>query len=236
MVGDGEEPRALGGGRLRAVLLDALGTIVELEPPAELLADALGVEPGERLRKAVREEMSYYRAHATGAGDAASLQALRRRCAAIVSERSGHRVSVEQLMASIRFRAYDDAVPALRELRARGLRLVCVSNWDCGLGEVLARVGLDELLDGAVSSAELGVAKPDPAPFHRGLELAGCAANEAMHVGDRADEDVAGANAAGIRALLIDRTGGGDGIGSLGELPGLIDAWARPGDGQAAPT
>ena len=45
-----------------------------------------------------------------------------------------------------------------------GLRLVVVSNWDVSLHEVLARTGLTPLLDGAVTSAEVGAAKPDPAP------------------------------------------------------------------------
>ena len=57
----------------------------------------------------------------------------------------------------------------------RGIRLVVVSNWDVSLHERLAETGLAPLLDGAVASAELGAAKPDPAIFARGLELAGAA-------------------------------------------------------------
>ncbi|MBA2240049.1 MAG: hypothetical protein H0W09_02205, partial [Solirubrobacterales bacterium] len=150
-----------------ALLLDALGTLVELEPPAEHMAAILGLRADRRLREAIGEEMRYYRSHAVEARDAASLLELRRRCAALVSAGIGREVGVEQLMAAIRFRAYDDAAPALEELRRLGLRLVCVSNWDFGLGEVLARTGLAGLLDGIVSSAEVGVAKPDPAPFRR---------------------------------------------------------------------
>ena len=113
-------------------------------------------------------------------------------------------------MSSIRFRAFEDAAPALAELRLVGLRLVCVSNWDVSLAEVLARCGLGGALDGVVTSAGVGVRKPDPAIFEAGLEIAGCSADEALHVGDTPAEDVAGARAAGIRALLIDRQGGGD--------------------------
>ncbi|MET0731261.1 MAG: HAD hydrolase-like protein, partial [Solirubrobacterales bacterium] len=57
----------------------------------------------------------------------------------------------------------------------------------------------------------------DPAIFAPALELAGCAPSEALHVGDRPEEDLAGAEAAGIRGLLIDRNGGG-GIASLAEI------------------
>jgi putative hydrolase of the HAD superfamily len=202
---------------MHAVLLDALGTLVELEPPWERLEG----EP-ERMRAAFRAEMAYYRDHSLEGRDEASLADLRGRCAALLSEGLGRDVGVPEMMDAIRFRAFDDAAPALGELRARGLRLVCVSNWDYSLPEVLGRVGLLRLLDGVVTSAGVGVAKPDPAIFEAGLELARCGASEALHVGDSSEEDIAGAASAGIRALLLDRSGGGD-IASLDEIPALAD-------------
>ena len=57
------------------------------------------------------------------------------------------------MMSAIRFRAFPDAAPALAELRGLGLKLVCVSNWDVSLPEVLERCGLDGALDGVVTSA-----------------------------------------------------------------------------------
>jgi putative hydrolase of the HAD superfamily len=201
----------------RCVLLDALGTLVELEPPWTHLAAELGAEPDERLVRAVRAEMAYYRDHSHEGRDAESLAELRHRCAGILSSELGREVSVQQMMAAIRFRAYDDAAAALDELRAGGLRLVCVSNWDVSLPDVLDRCGLGDLLDDVVTSAEVGARKPDPRIFEVALERAGCATNEAIHVGDTPEEDLAGASAAGIRALLIDRDGGGD-IGSLGAI------------------
>ena len=83
---------------------------------------------------------------------------------------------------------------------------------------MLERCGLGGLLDGAVSSAVAGARKPDPAIFAPALELAGCGPDEALHVGDTLEEDVAGARAAGIRPLLIDRTGVGGDISSLTEI------------------
>jgi putative hydrolase of the HAD superfamily len=117
----------------------------------------------------------------------------------------------------------------LRRARALGMRLVVVSNWDVSLHDVLAQLGLDALLDGVLTSAELGVAKPDPAIFERALALAGVEAAEALHVGDDVDADVAGARAAGIAALLVAREGavpppGVEAIRSLRELPGLDGA------------
>ncbi|HET8593305.1 MAG TPA: HAD-IA family hydrolase, partial [Solirubrobacterales bacterium] len=92
-----------------------------------------------------------------------------------------------------------------------------VSNWDVSLPRVLERCGIADLIDGTVTSAEIGARKPDPAIFRAALELAGASSAEALHVGDTAEEDLNGAAAAGIRALLIDRGGGGD-ISSLEEI------------------
>ena len=194
----------------RAVLLDALGTLVELDPPWPHLAEALDAEADDRLIRAVRAEMRYYREHSHEGRDAGSLAELRARCAEVLSRELGREVSVETMMAAIRFRAFDDAAPALAELRALGLKLVCVSNWDVSLPEVLARCGLEGALDGTVTSAEAGSRKPDPAIFQPALRLAGCSAAEALYVGDTPAEDVEGARAAGIPALLIDRGGGAD--------------------------
>jgi putative hydrolase of the HAD superfamily len=199
------------------VLLDALGTLVWLEPPWERIDPAAveGIDP-ERVRAGFLAEIAYYTEHIQDGGDPASLADLRRRCAELLSRELGREIGVETMMAAIRFRPFDDVAPALRGLRERDLRLICVSNWDCSLPEVLERVGLAPLLDGVVSSASSGARKPDPAIFAAGLELAGCTAAEALHVGD-SDDDVTGARAAEIDVLRIDRSGGGD-IASLAEI------------------
>jgi putative hydrolase of the HAD superfamily len=203
----------------RAVFLDALGTLVELEPPWLSLRDRVTAEVSDqRLEEALRAEMAYYRDHAQEGRDEASLANLRERCAAIVSEKLGTEIRVDELVEAIRFDVYPDAVPTLRELHERGLRVVAVSNWDCSLPAVLGRCGLGGLLDGAVSSAVAGARKPDPAIFRQALELAGCGPEEALHVGDTAEEDVEGARAAGIRPLLIDRDGNGGDISSLRQI------------------
>jgi putative hydrolase of the HAD superfamily len=201
----------------KAVFLDALGTLVDLEPPWVHLAEELGIDADQRLVGAVRAEMGYYKQHAHEGTDTEALADLRARCAEVLSHELGREVSVEQMMGAIRFRAYPDASPALSELRSRGLRLVCVSNWDISLPDVLARCGLLGAIEGVVSSAGVGARKPDPAIFEAALEVAGVRASEALHVGDTPDEDVAGARAAGIRVLLLDRDGGGD-IASLAEV------------------
>jgi putative hydrolase of the HAD superfamily len=203
----------------RAVFLDALGTLVELEPPWVSLRGRIPAEVSdERLVAAVRVEMDYYREHAHEGRDPASLADLRERCARVLSGELEVEVSADDLVESVRFDAYPDAVTALDGLRGRELSLIAVSNWDCSLGAVLERCGLAAHLDGAVSSAEAGAPKPDPAIFVSALELAGCEPAEALHVGDTREEDVAGAQAAGIRALLLDRDGSDGDISSLAEI------------------
>ena len=201
----------------QAVLLDALGTLVELEPPWTRLACIAGGD-GATDREAWLREMAYYRDHAHEATDAESLADLRRRCAELLSDGLGREVDVETMMAAIRFHPAADARPALSGLRKRGLTLVCVSNWDYALPRVLGDAGLAELLDGVVTSAGAGARKPDPAIFRAALAVAGCEPAEALHVGDTPEEDVAGARAAGIPAVLLDRRGGTGDVASLADI------------------
>jgi putative hydrolase of the HAD superfamily len=191
----------------KAVFLDALGTLVELEPPWRRLACALPDADSGRVEDAMRKEMAYYREHAHEGTDSEALAELRRRCAELLSRELGEEVGVETMMSAIRFHPPADARPALTRLRELGLMLVCVSNWDVSLPDVLERAGLGGLLDGVISSAAAGARKPDPAIFRAALELAGCEPDEALHVGDTPEEDIAGAQAAGIPALLLDRAG-----------------------------
>ena len=223
---------------VKAVLLDVLGTLVELEPPAPRLRAEIerrtGVDVGEeRAAAAFGAEISYYLDHHLEGGDMAGVERLRDRCAeeirrSLALEELDHAAAREAMLAALRFRAFPDAAPALRELRARGLSLVAASNWDASLPEGLEQTGLAPYLDGAVSSAVVGAAKPDPAVFLAALEVAACGPAEAFHVGDSPDGDVAGARAAGLRVALLDRHGGlpempgVPKISSLDELPSLI--------------
>lgn len=199
-------------GLRRVILLDALGTLLALEPPAPRLRRNLARRCGVRVseeeaRRAVAAEIAYYRAHLNEGRDEASLADLRRRCALAAGGALGAEVSVEVLMASLEFTPFPDARPALEAARERGEKLVVVSNWDVSLRDVLARAGLEPLLDAVVVSAAVGAAKPDPAIFERALTLAGAEPSEAIHVGDSLVEDVAGARAAGIEPVLIARAG-----------------------------
>jgi putative hydrolase of the HAD superfamily len=219
----------------RAVLLDALGTLVELQPPAPRLRRLLaeeGYDVGEeRAAAGIGAEIAYYLAHHLEGSDRASLEKLRDRCAramlgALELPGLDHATARRVMMAALEFRPYDDAEPALRELREDGRALVVVSNWDCSLPDWLEPAGLLELVDGVVTSAGVGATKPDPRIFRHALELAGVEAAEAVHVGDSLDNDVDGARGVGIRAVFVLRSGapppGVDVVRSLRELPGLL--------------
>jgi putative hydrolase of the HAD superfamily len=218
-----------------AVLIDSLGTLVRLEPPgprlrAELARAGVRVTEDE-AQAAFCAEIEYYVDHHLEGSDPESLDRLRDRCAAVLAEAlpPGRRPAPpalrEAMLASLRFSPYPDAAPALRELRARGLAVVVVSNWDSSLPEVLARAGLLELVDGVVASATVGAAKPDPAIFAAALRTAGAGAARSLFVGDSPERDVEGARAAGIRAVLLRRDGDPGAlpaIRSLAELPSVI--------------
>lgn len=197
------------------MLVDCLGTLVRLDPPAPRLRGELrrrlGVAVGEAAAVAAfRAEIDFYIAHHLEGRDRASLTKLRDRCAAVVADvldlDPGSLEEVrEAMLASLQFCAYPDARPALEALRAAGVRLVAASNWDCSLSEVLERAGLLALLDGVVSSAVVGAAKPDPRVFAGALAAARCEPGAALFVGDSIERDVEGARAAGITPVLVAR-------------------------------
>jgi putative hydrolase of the HAD superfamily len=221
---------------VRAVLLDALGTLVELQPPAPRLRAALmelgGVDVGDAAaERGFTAEIGHYLAHHLQGGDREGLERLRDDCAAVMRDAIGrdeldHATVRRAMLASLEFSSFPDVVPALTELRGRGLRLVVASNWDCSLPQWLERAGLWQLLDGAASSAVVGEPKPSPAVFRAALDIAGADPNEALHVGDSLANDVEGARAAGVRAVLIDRGGkaqdGVEVVASLGDLSSLL--------------
>jgi putative hydrolase of the HAD superfamily len=203
----------------RALLIDGLGTLVSLAPPAPALRDELATRFGIAVSevqagRALAAEIGFYRAHMALGRDLQSLAALRRRCAEVLREAlppSDRLAAVdtgaltEALLGALRFDAYPDARPALLRVRAAGARVIVVSNWDVSLADVLERVGLAPLLDGVVTSAAVGAAKPQPAIFAHALALAGVGAEQACHVGDTLEEDVRGASACGIPAVLLRR-------------------------------
>ncbi|MGA9856326.1 MAG: HAD-IA family hydrolase [Solirubrobacteraceae bacterium] len=226
-----------------ALLIDGMGTLVALASPVAELRRRLDAEVGvtvslDEARHALGAEIAYYRAHMQCGRDAESLAALRGRCAAALRDALPERIVPERLdldavtgalLGALRFVAYPDARPALLDARRRGVRVVVVSNWDVSLIEVLELVGLSPLLDAVITSAAVGARKPDPEIFRHALAVAGVGAEAAVHVGDSLQEDVAGARACGIAAVLVSRDGaaapGPEGVATIAGLTELDALW-----------
>jgi len=106
-------------------------------------------------------------------------------------------------------RAHDDAEPTLRALRADGrFRLGLLTNGlSCLQREKLRGAGLDAYFDAVVAGGDVGRRKPDRQVFDRVLADLGGAADEALMVGNNPETDIAGALAAGLDAVLIERDG-----------------------------
>jgi putative hydrolase of the HAD superfamily len=110
-------------------------------------------------------------------------------------------------------RLYDDAIPFLKEIRARGIKIAIVSNCSEHTRRLLTELGIDVLVDALVLSCEVGAAKPDAEIFRYALDQLDVAADAAVFVDDQTDY-CAGAVALGITTAQIIR----------GELNGRVPA------------
>jgi putative hydrolase of the HAD superfamily len=190
---------------LDAVTVDALGTLVELEDPVPNLRASLAERGVERdaahVRAAFLTEAAYYLQRSHEGRDDDSLRDLRRRCAGVFLAAADADLDPREFapafMAAIGFHPLDGAVDALDRLRAAGLALACVTNWDAGFRDHLGALGLGDRFGAVVTSAEAGTPKPDRRIFELALARLGVEPGRALHVGD-SDVDREGAAAAGL--------------------------------------
>jgi HAD superfamily hydrolase (TIGR01549 family) len=113
----------------------------------------------------------------------------------------------EQWAANHHFEIYDDVAPVLAELAARGLVLGVISNSHRSLEAFKTHFQLDSLITTTISSAQHGFMKPHRSIFDAALEQAGVNAADAAMVGDSLKADIEGARAAGMRGILLRRSG-----------------------------
>ncbi|MBU4240028.1 MAG: HAD-IA family hydrolase, partial [Actinobacteria bacterium] len=111
-----------------------------------------------------------------------------------------------------RWRPFPDVEPVFERLKEKGYRLALISNWDSRLAKLCFDMGLDRYLDSVVSSATIGLIKPDPHIFDVALRRMGVDPRRAIHVGDHYYADILGARSAGISPVMIDRFGGGHAV------------------------
>jgi putative hydrolase of the HAD superfamily len=227
---------------IRAVSFDAAGTLF-------MVAEPVGETYARRLRlrglaaDPVRVEVAFRSAFATapalafpGVTGAELERAERAWWGAIIERALGDALPrelaadvCEELFAhyahGIAWRLDREAVATLERLKSRGLRLGVVSNFDSRLPRLLAELGLAPFFDAIVWSTGVGTAKPERAIFAALLEALGTRADETLHVGDDEHCDVAGARAAGLRALRLDPRGQarGETIARLVDLLARLD-------------
>jgi len=194
----------VGDGRVvRAVLLDLYDTLVWTEWPRlrELIEDQEGVSRVDLLAAfdRTRAERSVG-AFGSMEGDfravleAAGVQGAGERA------RSLAKVATSFLEDGVHL--WEDSLPVLRELRARGIGTAIVSNCDHGTRPVVERLGLDAETDAVVLSFEAGVAKPDAGIYRIALDALGAREEEAVFVDDQA-RYCDGAAALGIGTFIV---------------------------------
>jgi HAD superfamily hydrolase (TIGR01662 family) len=125
---------------------------------------------------------------------------------------------------SSHFELYDDALPVLESIRAHGLKIGLLSNSSRDLDEFIAHHALD--CDAVLTSYSHGKTKPHQTIFRAMLDRLAVAAEEAVMVGDTIEDDIDGALAVGMQAVLLDREGRYPGVpgrlGDLRELPAAL--------------
>ena len=125
------------------------------------------------------------------------------------------------------WRVYPEVPEVLAALRERGLALAVISNFDSRLSPLLDALGLAHFFDAVVCSGAVGAAKPNPAIFVHALATLGVEASQALHVGDSRVNDYDGARAAGIDALLVVRGAAAHHTGTIPDLRGILDHLAE---------
>jgi putative hydrolase of the HAD superfamily len=207
---------------LRAVTLDATGTLIACPAMPEIYAEVLarhGVETSpdevrrvfpvvwkelDCLTPAGRDRFTSFEGGSRGFW----ARLVTRLCELIETAEPGPFAAAELFHRFSRPDAwvvFPDAVPALERLRSMGLRLAVISNFDERLPVLLAALELAHRVDLVVPSSSIGLAKPNPRLFRHALERLEVEAGAALHVGDHRLEDVEGAQAAGMEAVLLDR-------------------------------
>jgi len=210
---------------LNAILFDLWGTLARnrREPgPMQVLAEALGIAASPDWRRRLERGMML----APAAGIEGALRQLESRTGLTLREEAARARVVERWTDAERdVELFADALPALDALRPRYRLGLCSNTQSFGL-EFLARLGVWARFDAAALSFEVGAIKPHPVMFRTLCARLGVAPDRTLMVGDDPVADLAGAQAAGLQSLRIDRSGGGGPptgtIASLAEIPDRV--------------
>jgi HAD superfamily hydrolase (TIGR01509 family) len=189
-------------GELDAVTLDAHGTLVKLANPVPALIDVLSERGVERTPEAVlagfRTEAAHYAPRASEGHDEESLTRLQRESAGVFLEAVGAKLDPEEFapayVGALHFEVLPGVFESLERLRALGLELAVVANWDLSLRGLLGEIGLARYFTAVIHAAR----KPAPDGLLRALGELQVAPARALHIGDH-EVDREAAAAAGVR-------------------------------------
>ncbi|MFK8003827.1 MAG: HAD family hydrolase [Polyangiales bacterium] len=191
----------------RALLLDAGNTVVFLDHAA--VAATVGGD-AEAVRMAERVAKDTYAQHLSeGASHENGWRVFMKtllEAAHVEGDLEAHVDALEVAHEEFNFwrRVPSELVEALHDARAAGWVPAIVSNSEGRLVELFDKVGLEDMFEIIVDSANVGIRKPDPRIFEIALKTLGIRAEDAVYAGDIPDVDVEGAREAGVRPFLID--------------------------------
>lgn len=218
-------------GRIRAVTLDAAGTLLEPTPSVGAIYAEVAAELGWTHWQPAELDARFRAAWSTkGMFDFSPvswLNLVTRVTEGLAPEPLSLRyfpLVWERFNAARCWRVYPEVSSVLQGLCEQGWRLAVVSNWDERLHRVLQVTGLAPSFEFILPSTEAPRPKPDPGIFQQAAERLGVEVASLLHVGDSRREDWEGAIAAGAQALLIDRRTPPDpnALTSLEPLPQLL--------------
>lgn len=115
-------------------------------------------------------------------------------------------LALETAFAGTGIELWEDSLPVVSELRARGVKTALISNCSHSTRGIVDRLGLEDAFDEIVLSFEVGLRKPDPAIYRFALDRLGVAPERSVFVDDQ-PAYCDGAAALGIATFLIDRSG-----------------------------
>ena len=208
-----------------AVLLDLYDTIARTRwgQLSERISAELGVEKADLFRaydstRAARGVGAYGNAE----GDMTAIAE-----AAGVDPEPGlirRLLDMERAFSETGVELYEDSVPVVRELRARGVKTALISNCSHSTRPIVDRLGINEEFDQILLSFEVGIHKPDPGIYREALRRLGDVAPERAVFVDDQPPYCDGAAVLGIETFLIDRSG--DGTPVLNGHRVIRDLWA----------
>jgi putative hydrolase of the HAD superfamily len=227
---------------IRAVFFDLYFTLVRYDPPQEELEanalNELGIDADPDVFNrpmAVANEFIYQEIarHPLSKRSREETIALYAEFQRIVLKEAGIEPEEKLVLAMLakmqQFKTklvlFDDVIPALKDLKSRGLILGLISNVERDLTTTIDDLGLPSWLDIVVTSLDAGFSKPQPEIFEEAMGRAAVQPSQAVYVGDQYQIDCVGAQSAGMKGILLDRGGYSQEITncprirSLAELP-----------------